>query len=100
MVILQTQLSKVLAKKREKVSDLKRMNADVEQMSSQNVEPQPHFQQEYANVVLDLETINAQLNDELKRIEAHCQEVNNTYACLLGDFKLSVLLCLVTDAAG
>ena len=56
---------------------LKKMNTEVEKMTSQGVEPQPHFQQDYANVVLELESINQKLNGELRGIEGHCQQVRN-----------------------
>ena len=36
---------------------------------------QPHFQQKYASTVLELETLNTQLNEHINGVQKYCQEV-------------------------
>ena len=74
---LVTRLSKVLSLKREYVDKLKHLNSEAEKLKSYQLPIERDFQRRYAEVVLELERLNTDLNNYLKEVEEYCQNMNS-----------------------
>ncbi|CAG2109019.1 unnamed protein product [Medioppia subpectinata] len=72
---LLVRLSKILQCKKKKITELKAMNTEAEKCRSLQ-EPISHdFQKHYAQTILDLEKLNADLNDYLKAVQQYSAEI-------------------------
>jgi hypothetical protein len=74
---LVTRLSKVLTLKREYVDKLKHLNSEAEKLKSYQLPMERDFQRKYAEVVLELERLNTDLNNYLKDVEEYCVNMNS-----------------------
>ena len=79
---LVTRLSKVLTLKREYVDKLKHLNSEAEKLKSYQMPIERDFQRKYAEVVLELERLNTDLNSYLKDVEEYCQNMNSSQGTL------------------
>nr|KAG5701006.1 hypothetical protein BaRGS_022717 [Batillaria attramentaria] len=74
-LVLVTRLSKILKVKKDWVDQLKDMNTQAEKMRSYQQPISVEFQRSYADVVLELEKLNKDLNDYLVGVQQYCQEL-------------------------
>lgn len=74
---LVTRLSKVLSLKREYVDKLKNLNSEAEKLKSYQLPIERDFQRKYAEVVLELERLNTDLNNYLKQVDEYCLNINS-----------------------
>ncbi len=74
---LVTRLSKVLTLKREYVDKLKHLNSEAEKLKSYQLPIERDFQRKYAEVVLELERLNTDLNSYLKEVEEYSLNMNS-----------------------
>ena len=74
---LVTRLSKVLTLKREYVDKLKHLNSEAEKLKSYELPIERDFQRKYAEVVLELERLNTDLNNYLKEVEEYSLNMNS-----------------------
>lgn len=72
---LVTRLSKVLTLKRDFVDKLKDLNSQAEKLKSYQEPIERDFQRKYAEVVLELERLNTDLNNHLKEVQEYCQNI-------------------------
>ncbi|WAR01826.1 LIN9-like protein, partial [Mya arenaria] len=70
-----TRLTKILQIKKDGVSKLKEMNAEAEKKKSYQQPLTADFQKRYANIVLELESLNKDLGDCLIGVQQYCQEI-------------------------
>lgn len=70
---LVTRLSKVLTLKRDFVDKLKDLNSQAEKLKSYQEPIERDFQRKYAEVVLELERLNTDLNNHLREVQEYCQ---------------------------
>ncbi|XP_052271838.1 protein lin-9 homolog isoform X2 [Dreissena polymorpha] len=74
-LVLVTRLTKILEIKKDSVNQLKEMNAEAEKKRSYQQCIAPDFQKRYANIVLELENLNKDLNECLVGVQQFCQEI-------------------------
>ncbi|XP_052801819.1 protein lin-9 homolog [Mya arenaria] len=74
-LVLVTRLTKILQIKKDGVSKLKEMNAEAEKKKSYQQPLTADFQKRYANIVLELESLNKDLGDCLIGVQQYCQEI-------------------------
>lgn len=74
---LVTRLSKVLTSKREFVDKLKNFNSEAENLKSYQIPIERDFQRKYAEVVLELERLNTELNKYLMQVNEYCETMNS-----------------------
>lgn len=72
---LVTRLSKVLTLKRDFVDKLKDLNGQAEKLKSHEEPIERDFQRKYAEVVLELERLNTDLNNHLREVQEYCQNI-------------------------
>ena len=82
-------LSKILKMKREKISQLRDLNSHGERKKSFGAYINEDFQKRYASTVIELSTINRDLNEHLKNIQDFTQEVMSTGRILFVNFTPS-----------
>ena len=70
-------LSKILKLKREKIGNLRELNSHGERKKSFGAYINEDFQRKYASTVIELSTINRDLNEHLKNIQDFTQEVSH-----------------------
>ncbi|XP_076114426.1 protein lin-9 homolog isoform X1 [Mytilus galloprovincialis] len=70
-----TKLSKLLTIKKQWIQELKGMNTQAEKTKSFQQPLSQDFQQKYANIVLELDTVNKELNEYLMGVQHYCQEL-------------------------
>ncbi|KAK3604624.1 hypothetical protein CHS0354_028983 [Potamilus streckersoni] len=75
-LVLVTRLSKILSIKKEWIKQLKDMNTEAEKMKSYQKTIPIEFQKKYANIILELENLNKDLNEYLIGVQQFCQEVS------------------------
>lgn len=68
-------LSKILKAKKTRISVLREMNAEAERKKSFGAHIPEEFQRRYANVIIDLEHLNRDLQDYLTSVQNYCQEI-------------------------
>ena len=68
-------LNKILAVKREHVSRLEGLNSEAERAQLYGQPLTEEFQRRYAQLVLQLESINGQLRETTTDVQQHCQQV-------------------------
>ncbi|GAB6021240.1 Protein lin-9 [Chamberlinius hualienensis] len=74
-LVLVVGLSKILNKKKEKIRLLRDMNTQVEKMKSYQEMITGEFQKRYAKIVLEMETLNKDLNEYLLDVQKYCQDI-------------------------
>lgn len=74
-LVLVTRLSKILKVKKDWVNQLKDMNTQAEKMRSYQQPITVEFQRSYADVVLELEKLNKDLNDYLVGVQQYSQDL-------------------------
>ncbi|KAL4224937.1 Protein lin-9 [Mactra antiquata] len=74
-LILVTRLSKILMIKKDWITQLKDMNTEAEKRKSYQQAIAPDFQKKYANIVLELENLNKDLNEYLVGVQQFCHEI-------------------------
>jgi hypothetical protein len=82
----QVRLSKILNAKKSKIKVLREMNTEAERKKSFGTYIPEDFQRRYANVIIDLEYLNRDLQDYLTNVQNYCQEVSsntNRYLCMI-----------------
>ncbi|KAJ8298580.1 hypothetical protein KUTeg_022690 [Tegillarca granosa] len=70
-----TRLSKILTIKKDWIKQLKDMNTQAEKLKSFQQPITPEFQRKYADIVLELEQLNSELNECLIGVQNYCQEL-------------------------
>lgn len=68
------------------------MNTEAERKKSFGAHIPEEFQRRYANVIIDLEHLNRDLQDYLTSVQNYCQEVSGYEVCLLIIVHVSSLL--------
>ncbi|XP_070554790.1 protein lin-9 homolog isoform X2 [Ptychodera flava] len=74
-LVLVTRLSKILMIKKDQLKKLKELNTEAERLKSYQSPITSEFQRKYAGVVLELETLNKDLNTYLLGVQQYCQEI-------------------------
>ncbi|XP_045174860.2 protein lin-9 homolog isoform X2 [Mercenaria mercenaria] len=79
-LVLVTRLSKILEIKKDWIKQLKDMNTEAEKRVHVNKSYQqpipPEFQKKYANIVLELENLNKDLNEYLVGVQQYCHDIS------------------------
>ncbi|XP_014672166.1 PREDICTED: protein lin-9 homolog [Priapulus caudatus] len=70
-----TRLMKILRVKKEHIERLKELNCEAEKMKSLHDALTEDFKKKYAQVVLDLEQLNLDLNEHMLGIQQYCREI-------------------------
>jgi uncharacterized protein YllA (UPF0747 family) len=83
ILFFQVRLSKILNAKKTRIKVLKEMNAEAERKKSFGAHIPEEFQRRYANVIIDLEHLNRDLQDYLTSVQNYCQEVSSYEECHL-----------------
>ncbi|KAL1489531.1 hypothetical protein ABEB36_013487 [Hypothenemus hampei] len=68
-------VTKILNVKKSKVKQLKCLNSEAEKLISFDKELTDEFERRYANLLIDLEKLNADLEVYLEEMQAFCQEI-------------------------
>ncbi|RXG73958.1 Protein lin-9-like protein [Armadillidium vulgare] len=68
-------LSKILKAKKEKLETLKSLNEEAEKLKSFGQDITLDFQRKYAALILDIESMNEELNGNLVAVQKFCQEI-------------------------
>ncbi|KAK6191490.1 hypothetical protein SNE40_003165 [Patella caerulea] len=74
-LVLVTRLSKILTIKKDWIQQLKEMNTQAEKSKSYQQPITVDFQRKYANIVLELDKLNKDLNEYLMGVQDFCQEL-------------------------
>jgi hypothetical protein len=74
-------LSKILKAKKTRIELLREMNTEAERKKSFGAHIPEDFQRRYANVIIDLEHLNRDLQDYLTSVQKYCQEVSSYRHC-------------------
>ncbi|XP_060551610.1 protein lin-9 homolog isoform X2 [Ruditapes philippinarum] len=76
-LVLVTRLSKILDIKKEWIKQLKEMNTEAEKRVHKSYQQPipPEFQKKYANIVLELENLNKDLNEYLVGVQQYCHDI-------------------------
>lgn len=74
-LVLVTRLSKILMIKKDWITQLQDMNTEAEKKKSYQQPITPEFQKKYANIVLELDNLNKDLNEYLIGVQQYCQEI-------------------------
>ncbi|XP_014474535.1 PREDICTED: protein lin-9 homolog isoform X1 [Dinoponera quadriceps] len=72
---LMVKVNKILAAKKIKIKKLKEMNGEAEKRRSFGESLPPDFERKYAGIVVELEKMNAALQDFLNDVQELCQEM-------------------------
>ncbi|XP_058804343.1 protein lin-9 homolog isoform X2 [Phymastichus coffea] len=68
-------VNKILTVKKSKIKTLKEMNSEAEKRRSMQESLPPDFERKYAGIVVELEKMNAELQDLLNDVQGMCQEI-------------------------
>ncbi|KAL5006694.1 hypothetical protein ScPMuIL_015500 [Solemya velum] len=74
-LVVVTRLSKILGIKKEWIKQIRDMNTQAEKLKSYQQPITVEFQRKYANIILELEKLNKDLNEYLLAVQQYCQEL-------------------------
>lgn len=89
LLLMVTRLNKIIQVKKENLKKLDDLNVEAERIKANSQEYGKEFQVNYANIVLELEKLNKDLNDYLTGLQSYCEEYSSEFRLNESSFRTS-----------